>query len=619
MATSRNVVVFEFEILDKGKIKQVVDGQTKSFKNLDSALASVKTRLNQQGAAAQEAGKKNLMMMNKTGLAGAVLTEFTRTISDMNYGIRGVANNLSQLSTLFITLVATTNGAKNAMKLLWMQLKGPLGIVLALQVGITLLERWSMSSDKAAKETDKLAEALAKAGGKLSTLTQLIDRGNLSQEELNRVVTKLNKQYPDFNIQLDKNGKLTEESRIQIDKKINSLQRLAKAAAIQTQLEEIYTKEIELELNTEKELDEARKEFADNEHVYRLASTLARRGETKTLKQNTEEAQRFLGVQINSIKRKAKEEQDELNKSKDRLLDMLEAEELADEIIKDKKDKVKKREKVKQIDFTKVIKSIRKGADDDELSELEKHFAEKQKLANKMRALRRKEALEERKEVLSIIKQSADGLQEVNQVLFGNIEAQRERELSMIDARTQKLLANENLTASERTRILEQAEEAKRKINERSIKQELKMAQIKAGIMAAQLAAEILVTSGVIAVKGAENLAKAGPNPAMIAAWVAQSAVIAGMFVSAKQKANAAIAQLNAQAGEFSASPSSESVSEGGANVPNFNIVGQSQTSQLANTISNITGEPVRAYVVSDDITSMQELQNKVLDSASIG
>ena len=182
----------------------------------------------------------------------------------------------------------------------------------------------------------------------------------------------------------------------------------------------------------------------------------------------------------------------------------------------------------------------------------------------------------------------------------------------MIDARTQKLLANENLTASERTRILEQAEEAKRKINEQSIKQELKMAQIKAGIMAAQLAAEILITSGVIALEGSKTLSQAGINPVMIAAWVAQSAVIAGMFVSAKQQANAAIAQLNSQAGEFSASPSSESVSDGGV-VPNFNIVGQSQTSQLANTISSITGDPIRAYVVSDDITNLQELENKVL------
>ena len=619
MATSRNVVVFEFEILDKGKIKQVVDGQTKSFKNLDSALASVKTRLDQQGAAAQNAGKKNLDMMNKTGLAGAVLTEFTRTISDVNYGIRGIANNLSQMSTLFITLIATTGGFKNAMKLLWMQLRGPLGVVLALQVAITLLEKWSMSSGGAAKETDKLAEALAKAGGKLSTITQLIDRGNLSQEELNRVVTKLNKQYPEFNIKLDENGKLTEESRIQIDKKIKSLQRLAKAAAIQTQLEEIYTKEVELQLGLEKEIDEERKKYAENEETYKLSIVTSNKDKIFSLKELDEQVKLGLNVRIATLKKQSKEEQDKLNRDKDRLLDMLEAEELADEIIKDKKDKVKKREKVKEIDFTKVIKSIRKGADDDELSELEKHFAEKQKLANKMRALRRKEALEERKEVLAIIKQSADGLQEVNNVLFGNIEAQRERELSMIDARTQKLLANENLTASERTRILEQAEEAKRKINEQSIKQELKMAQIKAGIMAAQLAAEILVTSGVISLEGSKSLAEAGVNPVMIAAWVAQSAVIAGMFVSAKQKANAAIAQLNAQAGEFSASPSSESISEGGANVPKFNIVGQSQTSQLASTISDITGEPVRAYVVSDDITSMQELQNKVLDSASIG
>ena len=43
---------------------------------------------------------------SNTGLAGATLTEFGRTISDANYGIRGIANNLSQLSSLFITLVA---------------------------------------------------------------------------------------------------------------------------------------------------------------------------------------------------------------------------------------------------------------------------------------------------------------------------------------------------------------------------------------------------------------------------------------------------------------------------------------------------------------------------------
>ena len=64
--------------------------------------------------------------MNKSGLAGATLVELGRTISDMPYGIRGVANNLSQLSTLFVTLISTSGGFKDALTVLKQTLgKGP--------------------------------------------------------------------------------------------------------------------------------------------------------------------------------------------------------------------------------------------------------------------------------------------------------------------------------------------------------------------------------------------------------------------------------------------------------------------------------------------------------------
>ena len=51
---------------------------------------------------------------DKTGLASATLVEFSRGVQDANYGFRGVANNLSQLTTLMTTLIGTTGGLRNA-------------------------------------------------------------------------------------------------------------------------------------------------------------------------------------------------------------------------------------------------------------------------------------------------------------------------------------------------------------------------------------------------------------------------------------------------------------------------------------------------------------------------
>jgi hypothetical protein len=62
--------------------------------------------------------------------------------------------------------------------------------------------------------------------------------------------------------------------------------------------------------------------------------------------------------------------------------------------------------------------------------------------------------------------------------------------------------------------------------------------------------------------------------------------------------------------------------SAGGSSLaPQFNIVGQEagQVGQLAAAISGQTGEPIRAYVVLDDVNSAAELDNKITTSGSIG
>ena len=51
---------------------------------------------------------------------------------------------------------------------------------------------------------------------------------------------------------------------------------------------------------------------------------------------------------------------------------------------------------------------------------------------------------------------------------------------------------------------------------------------------------------------------------------------------------------------------------------PNFNIVGGSETSQLAQTINDKTQEPIKAYVVANDVKTATELDRNIINGASI-
>ena len=52
---------------------------------------------------------------------------------------------------------------------------------------------------------------------------------------------------------------------------------------------------------------------------------------------------------------------------------------------------------------------------------------------------------------------------------------------------------------------------------------------------------------------------------------------------------------------------------------PSFNVVGQSGATQLADAIGSQTQRPSRAYVVSNDVTTAQEMDRNIIEGASIG
>ena len=51
---------------------------------------------------------------------------------------------------------------------------------------------------------------------------------------------------------------------------------------------------------------------------------------------------------------------------------------------------------------------------------------------------------------------------------------------------------------------------------------------------------------------------------------------------------------------------------------PAFNVVGASGETQLADAIGGQTQKPTRAFVVSNDVTTAQELDRNIIEGASI-
>ena len=67
--------------------------------------------------------------------------------------------------------------------------------------------------------------------------------------------------------------------------------------------------------------------------------------------------------------------------------------------------------------------------------------------------------------------------------------------------------------------------------------------------------------------------------------------------------------------------PNDKSQGAGGRVIqaPDFNVVGASQTSQLAETVAGQQAKPVKAFVVGKDISTQQELDRNITNTASFG
>ena len=96
-------------------------------------------------------------------------------------------------------------------------------------------------------------------------------------------------------------------------------------------------------------------------------------------------------------------------------------------------------------------------------------------------------------------------------------------------------------------------------------------------------------------------------------------AIATGVVGFANVKKIASVKIPNSKGGGGGAGAGSLPSAGAASQPPSFNIVGASESSQLADAIGGQSQQPVQAYVVSNDVTTAQSLQNNIVEGATIG
>ena len=126
--------------------------------------------------------------------------------------------------------------------------------------------------------------------------------------------------------------------------------------------------------------------------------------------------------------------------------------------------------------------------------------------------------------------------------------------------------------------------------------------------------------AGASTATGFAQTLKAG-FPQNVPLLIAYAAQAVGIGASIKQAVSKAKSGLGPEAGGVNipsiSTPSAPAVATPQA--PAFNIVGASETNQLAEAIGGQQQQPVKAFVVSNDISTAQELDRNIVQGASIG
>jgi hypothetical protein len=162
-----------------------INAQAQSLRNLQKNAQIGSQEYADLGQGVADLGQAMGGASMATGGMTSSALELGRVISDAPYGIRGMANNLSQLGSNLFFAAKQAGGMKNAITGLLGALRGPLGILVAFQAVIAAIDYFSSSSKEAEDSTKSFTEELQEQVDTLKIYDSILKESNLSIEQRN--------------------------------------------------------------------------------------------------------------------------------------------------------------------------------------------------------------------------------------------------------------------------------------------------------------------------------------------------------------------------------------------------------------------------------------------------
>jgi hypothetical protein len=619
-------------------LKEIRDNSAKTaadYKRQTAAIEQLQVKMRGLTETTMTQNKVNEDQISNAGLAGATLTEFGRTISDLPFGITAITNNLSQLATLMVTLMAKTGGTTKAFKLLGRQLKGPLGIIILFQVLIAAVQKLFGGMSKADEAVKSFSNTLNEQAAALTFAQRALTKLNLSAEQNQEIVDTLNSTFESLNLELDKFGGLTQKATDDLDAFIKGE---AKKALIKSLMQDLIDKEVELLKEKTKATVFQKDEVSTVQTFFNKVGELARKAGDMIrgpfMKEST----------------KAAKKADELSGEINKMSSILNSPDLVKGIIdffgsiedgsSDARDKVKPLvndlsslfDKMSDKELMLTIEAMFKGLSVDELK-LQKSAIEElgSNATNALKGLRKlaKKNNNEQKDFLKTQKEQADALKRAIDSLLGAYEtfkqagdllfeaeiSREERKTVLINNQLRKRLDNEKYTVKQRDALNNQIS-----ANEENLARKRdKIAEKQFKIQKAVAMGEAIITAFISASRAREAVL-AGPEKFLGIAALPLSKIAYGIVLASGLATAAAISRQQFVPSAIGGGGGAGGAG-GGASIqaPDFNVVGASAQSQLATTVAGQQARPVKAFVVGKDISTQQELDRNISNTASFG
>ena len=633
------VASFEQQIRTLKQQRDSLAKNSAEYGNYNAQIAKVEAQMRELTTATKSQEQVNADMISNTGLASNTIVEFGRTISDAPFGIIGVTNNLSNLANNFEILSGKVGGTENVIKLLIRQLRKGGLFVLAIQAALAAMTIYRDEIEAFFKGTKKAEEAV------VDLKDELLDTNKVLREyikTLKNVNVEFEKQVEllkfikeDFS-ELDsafKDSNTTQEEQIQITRDYLVVQ--AKLSA--------KNKEINEDLEN---LEESRlKAIKANEGTIAseqksLEQQIRRRDALR--KANVDEGDSELKL-LNILIRNR---QGYIQSLREENIDLG----LNLDLIADRNELLRQSEQI-LASIPKDIEPFDVDFDDEGLDDkfslvdlFPRLMGIDPELLKNFNAIEFAEeyGLDQAISDLNTLMQEYQGQNAIERIDLAEQQAKTELGIlyDIIEEETglrigfnEDLLKIEEYYGNQRALVYDKEQQAKAKSLRVSANAAVQVGkllqQLSDGNKTVAIAGVVVEKAGAIAkIIANKSIADSAALPLLTNPLTAplgtallttnKVTAITGVAATTASAIQAIKEIKNPESAATSASTSVANTPTPVIQAPAFNVVGATQTSQLAQTIAEAEEKPIRAYVVESEITTAQQLARSRTFAASI-